>query len=207
MKKLMLSWTLVLAVAGLTFMSCGKDKDDNNKPKESNESTFKDTRDSKVYKTIKIGDQTWFAENLAYEGTLSVGSSSRPYSNLDSATKYGMQYTVDAAKVACPNGWHLPSDGEWKVLEKYLGMSDVDLDKVGYDFQRGKDKNIASKLNKGGTSKFESLNDSGTQGIYWTSTSVGFNHYARSIFEEENAVYRFEASNGNESCIRCLQNK
>jgi len=204
MKKLNLSCILILAVAGLTLISCGKDKGEN-KPEEPAVSTFKDPRDGKVYKTIRIGNQTWFAENLAYEGPFSVGSFSYPYSNLDSASKYGMQYTIDAAENACPNGWHLPSDEEWKILEKYLGMSDADLDKVGYDFQRGKDKSIASKLNRGGSSKFESLNDSGNQGIYWTSTKVGFSHYARSIFEEENAVFRFEAAGGNPTCVRCLK--
>ena len=27
----------------------------------------------------------------------------------------------------CPDGWHLPSDAEWKQLEMYLGMSETDV--------------------------------------------------------------------------------
>ncbi|MCR6641925.1 MAG: hypothetical protein NVV82_23810 [Sporocytophaga sp.] len=204
MKKLMLSWTLVLAVAGLTFMSCGKDKDDN-KPDNPAESTFKDPRDSKEYKTIRIGNQTWFAENLAYVGPLSAGSSECKNGSVDSCAKYGRRYTGDAAKVACPSGWHLPSDAEWKVLEKYFGMSDADLDKVGFDFQRGEDNNVAGKLTKGGSSKFEALNENGPQAIFWTSTDSPTMQYARSITPNENAVYRFESGDGTPTCVRCLK--
>lgn len=44
MKKLMLSWALVFALAGLTLLSCGKDKDEN-KPVNPNVGSFKDERD------------------------------------------------------------------------------------------------------------------------------------------------------------------
>jgi uncharacterized protein (TIGR02145 family) len=37
----------------------------------------------------------------------------------------------------CPDGWHLPADAEWKVLEMFLGMSQADADK--YDW-RGSDE-------------------------------------------------------------------
>src|SRR6478752_4547321 len=116
MKKLMLSWTLVLAVAGLTFMSCENDKDDNN-PVDPNAGTVKDSRDQQVYKTIKIGDQVWFAENLRYAGEVSQGYITDPYLNADSSKKYGKMYDWPAAMVSCPSGWHLPSDNEWKLLE------------------------------------------------------------------------------------------
>jgi uncharacterized protein (TIGR02145 family) len=32
----------------------------------------------------------------------------------------------------CPDGWHLPSDNEWKEMEMYLGMSQADADLKGY---------------------------------------------------------------------------
>jgi uncharacterized protein (TIGR02145 family) len=41
----------------------------------------------------------------------------------------------------CPDGWHLPSDAEWKELEMFLGISQDSLDAVGY---RG--ENVGSKL-------------------------------------------------------------
>jgi len=32
----------------------------------------------------------------------------------------------------CPQGWHLPTDDEWKVLEKFLGMPDAPLNDIKY---------------------------------------------------------------------------
>ncbi|MCH7658220.1 MAG: fibrobacter succinogenes major paralogous domain-containing protein [Bacteroidetes bacterium] len=37
----------------------------------------------------------------------------------------------------CPDGWHLPSDAEWKQLEMFLGMSQSEADDTGY---RGTDE-------------------------------------------------------------------
>ena len=32
----------------------------------------------------------------------------------------------------CPDGWHIPSDDEWKELEMYLGMSQLDADMYNF---------------------------------------------------------------------------
>ena len=40
---------------------------------------------------------------------------------------YGALYNWHAAINACPAGWHLPSETEWKKLELYLGMSSEDM--------------------------------------------------------------------------------
>lgn len=85
--------------------------------------TFKDPRDNHVYRIVKIGNQTWFAQNLQYAGP--VGSSRCHSDNYIQCDVYGRLYQRDKAMTACPTGWHLPSLDEWKVLFEYVGGTDV----------------------------------------------------------------------------------
>jgi uncharacterized protein (TIGR02145 family) len=84
---------------------------------------FVDNRDSKTYKWVKIGEQVWMAENLAFNTT--VGNRYVYNFNSNNIKTYGMLYNWEAAKSACPDGWHLPSNIEWKKLIEYLGGTDV----------------------------------------------------------------------------------
>ena len=108
--------------------------------------TMTDSRDKKVYKTVKIGGQTWMAENLNYADsatTPSLLNRSWCYNN-DSANcaVAGRLYTwaaaIDSAQLykdksidcgyhktcalpdtvygICPPGWHLPTRAEWDTL-------------------------------------------------------------------------------------------
>ncbi|WP_045467861.1 FISUMP domain-containing protein [Sporocytophaga myxococcoides] len=200
MKKLMLSWTLVLAVAGLSLMSCGKDKDDN-KPEDPAESTFKDPRDNKVYKTIRIGNQTWFAENLNYDLPSNIGSSACAS---DSCDKYGKMYPADAALLACPKGWHLPSDAEWKLLEHNLGMTDADTAKSGSE-SRGVAEGVLKKMTIGGTSKFDIVLNADKIAEYWTSTKLNGSQYSRFFSGNSKNIYRELQGPGAYKSVRCLK--
>ncbi|MCL2260368.1 MAG: fibrobacter succinogenes major paralogous domain-containing protein [Fibromonadales bacterium] len=79
--------------------------------------TVTDSRDGKRYKALKIGNQTWMAENMNY-----AAEGSRCYKDLESnCNTYGRLYSWDASKEACPAGWHLPTNYEWTVLINYAG--------------------------------------------------------------------------------------
>jgi uncharacterized protein (TIGR02145 family) len=91
--------------------------------------TFIDARDGKIYKTVKIGNQTWMAENLKYATTSGSWCYTIPYDANDgekaNCAKYGRLYDWATAKSACPEGWHLPSKDEWQTLIDYLGGNNV----------------------------------------------------------------------------------
>lgn len=83
-----------------------------------------DNRDGKTYKTVKIGTQTWMAENLAYKSENGCWA----YNNDESNVKnLGYYYNWETAKNVCPEGWHLPSADELKQLFNYISKEN------GYD--------------------------------------------------------------------------
>lgn len=50
--------------------------------------------------------------------------------------KYGYLYSYEGALEAVPEGWCLPTDEDWKKLEKYLGMKEGESDE--FDVWRGR---------------------------------------------------------------------
>jgi uncharacterized protein (TIGR02145 family) len=98
-----------------------------------------DTRDGKVYKTVVIGSNTWMAENLNvstfrngdpiyeaktnedWEKAAKEGKPAWCYYNNDhlNGKEFGKLYNYFAlidSRGLSPEGWHIPSRGEWDVV-------------------------------------------------------------------------------------------
>ena len=112
------------------------------------ENYFVDNRDGKTYRMVKIGDQTWMAQNLNYKGPSDKDTIGSCYGNNSAnCNKYGRLYTwatamgstedkcgdgkncdiSERARGICPEGWHLPSNDEWQTL---LEHTDRDAKKL-----------------------------------------------------------------------------
>ncbi|MFW5879391.1 MAG: FISUMP domain-containing protein [bacterium] len=147
-----------------------------------------DERDGKKYNTVKLGNQWWMAENLAYLPEISLKREmdleTPAYYVLDDDSlhlcedveiakstefykRFGVLYNWKAACNSCPDGWHLPSDDEWKELELYVGMSETVIDSFG---NRG---DIADKL------KSTSKSDWFINNIYWQGGTNEYNFDAK----------------------------
>lgn len=186
---------------------------------------FKDSRDNKSYGIIKIGNQTWFAENLNY-----TTGKSWCYNDDETNCKiYGRLYGWETAMTACPDGWRLPSNEDWEELIQYLGGYDV------AGFKLKKDGTIESgnglwegpglwgKANAEGTNevcfsalpggyKIQGLGYTtiNTQGNWWSSSEENIENEATfySLSRSHGKISRFtnyrNKSNGM-SC-RCIKN-
>jgi len=132
-------------------------------PSTWNYSTFTDVRDGKSYKSIKIANQEWMAENLAFK---TENGSWKIYDKEGIGYNYGLLYTWEAARQAVPAGWHLPTDAEWKQLEMSLGMSQADADSID---SRG--TNEGGKLK---TTKGWAADGSGTDEVGFSAIAGGF---------------------------------
>jgi len=126
---------------------------------ELKENTFIDARDGRVYKTVAIGTQIWFAENFAYlpivdTEDISVygykGISVKEAKKTESYKKYGALYSWEKANELAPRGWRLPTDADWLQLETAVGMPKELATKSGW---RG-NKNIINALKENGSSGF-----------------------------------------------------
>jgi uncharacterized protein (TIGR02145 family) len=210
--------------------------------KAQTNNTFTDSRDGHVYKTITMGNQVWMAENLAYLPSV-VGPDTDSYNTryqyvhgymgtsvseakaTDNFQTYGVLYNWPAAMCACPAGWHLPTDKEWKILEMHLGMSQTQADAIEW-----RATNEGGKLKETGTTHWNSPNTGATNeygftalpgggrsydgnfyniGLYgtWWSASESNAELAwyRRVYYDNNVVYRYDYDKNDAFSIRCIK--
>jgi len=177
-----------------------------------------DSRDSKSYATVTIGTQCWMKQNLNIGTMVNDSDRQMNDSLIEkycygnssaNCTTYGALYqwpeamalptscvTTDcSAQVQtprhqgiCPVGWHMPTDTEFKTLEMYLGMTQVQADATGW---RGTDQ--GTKLKVAGSSGFNGMlagyilfnfsfsHELGNYGYFWSSNSSSYDAYQRGL--------------------------
>ena len=156
-----------------------------------------DSRDGNVYRTVQIGNQIWMAENLKYLPEVNNGGSSyeepRYYvynytgNNVDEAKAtpeyktYGVLYNWTSAQIACPAGWHLPSDEEWTILTDYLGgNAGGKLKEAGEDHWQSPNTGATNESGftalPGGSYNSGYFDGIGFYGNWWSATEYGTNY-------------------------------
>jgi len=168
--------------------------------------------DGKKYKSVKIGEQEWMAENLNIE----TPAGSWCYNNdSKNCEKYGRLYDWETAIHVCPSGWHLPSDAEWTTLTNNLGGEDVAGTKmkstVGWNDFEGKTGNGTNTsgfagLPGGYRNFFGILDYIGFNGNWWSSTEANTNDaWDRSLNYTNGKVYRYYYYKLDGSSVRCIK--
>lgn len=210
--------TIILIIISAGLVSCY--------PREIeivSDGSITDARDSQIYHYITIGTQNWLLENMNYAGKDSSGSWC--YKDLASnCATYGRLYTWDAALKACPQGWHLPSDKEWKELEIFLGMPASEADSTIWRETEAVGIQIKATWdwNSGGTgentSRFTALPagfrepDGQYQFIgdicnFWTSSYSSESHaWGRALIYYSPGVYRWKYEKEEAYSVRCVMN-
>jgi uncharacterized protein (TIGR02145 family) len=159
------------------------------------------TYEGKVYNTLLIGDQCWLKENLNV-GTMINGTEEMTdnsviekycYDNDPANCEiYGglyqwnemMQYTIILSlQGICPDGWHLPEDGEWIILSDFLG---------GVEIAGGKMKEV-------GTTHWKSPNVGATNESGFTALPGGDRSYIGSFENLADNAFFWSSSEDNSS--------
>ncbi|MBL0341822.1 MAG: fibrobacter succinogenes major paralogous domain-containing protein [Bacteroidetes bacterium] len=201
--------------------------------------------DGNEYKTVKIGNQWWMAENLKVSkynngtpipfvqdpnfGWATVQDACCLYNNSSNSTGYlyNFEAVTNTSKLA-PEGWHIPTDSEWKQLELHLGMSGSEVDFTGW---RGSNEGEKLKMEaNSGWAFYENVwatNESGFSaeagscivfngklgnpgiqynGFWWTSSEDSDTEaWYRHMDYKERRIFRFHGQNNYGFSIRCVK--
>lgn len=136
-----------------------------------------DSRDGHKYRVVKISGKTWMVENLNIETANSYCYDDDNFN----CNKYGRLYTWEAAKMACLNGWHLPSSADW---------ADVDTDDLGI-----------SALPGGYRFSDGSFGNVGSDGGWWTATEYN----ASNAYGHSDRMGEYNYDKGIAFSVRCVQ--
>jgi uncharacterized protein (TIGR02145 family) len=215
---------------------------------ERNDQTPKDVMDidGNSYRTISIGSQVWMAENLRttkYSNGLPIdlvsddmiwtGLTTGAYCWYENAEEnkgvYGALYNWYAVETGnlCPEGWHVPTEDDWKQLEIELGLTIEEIDSWGWRgvnqgsklagnadlWQNGELKSDAefslsgfNALPSGHRSQSGYFQIAGRNAAFWSSTEESDgNAYDRRLYFDSSQIGRdfFDKKSG--FSVRCIK--
>lgn len=175
---------------------------------------FTDPRDGRAYRTVELNGLIWMAENLNYD----AGEGCWFYNGKpENGEEYGRLYTWQAAQRACPPGWRLPTDEEWKSLANAYGgyydwqtLGCVGNPKLAYSalIEGGSDSNRSgfSALLGGWRGTDRSFHSLGDYGYYWSATerSSG-NMWVYNFSRISGKLYQHDYYEGFGFSCRCVR--
>lgn len=116
-----------------------------------NDMTMTDPRDGETYPVEVRDNMIWMKSNLKFN----LKDEKQCFLEDEAfCKKHGRFFTHTEAKKACPKGWHLPDDGEWRDYQK-------DRSKLNWD-----------NLGVGGCKDWDEYCDEASTGHYWSATSI-----------------------------------
>jgi len=176
--------------------------------------TFTDTRDNQSYSWVKLKDgKKWMAKNLNYKSTFSYCYDLQE-NNCD---EFGRLYDQSSVLTACPIGWHLPSDEEWKfMIKQYGGHKDDSFDDglaasnaLIYDGYTGFDSLFGGEYYVINPWLPNNWNYKGihTRSRYWSSTDgTNTNENYTYAFNSNGIISRGLSINTSRAYCRCIEN-
>ncbi len=120
-----------------------------------------------------------------YDGTNIATAKAHTEDGVNMYQTYGVLYNWPAAmngavtsssspsgvRGICPQGWHLPSDAEWKKLEMHLGMTQEEADQEVYD--RAKAAKVGAKMKETGQEHWKNGNTDATNSSGFSGRPAG----------------------------------
>jgi len=182
-------------LAGIFFLltGCG---DSNTKPEDSgsqfnpdiNYGSFTDSRDGQTYRTVRIGNLTWMAQNMNYPKNSPPDGLGCYDNDENNCKKYGKLYEwgfSGAPSYVCPSGWRLPDTTDWDNLlmtvktdrEKhgvYYRRGPVELQSQSwkYNTYHGTDIYGFSAMPGGLKTRYDYFTDIGRETIWWSANTI-----------------------------------
>ncbi len=137
---------------------------------------FTDTRDGMTYRVAKIAGLIWMVDDLRFGGPLEQHQDGIKCPDNDNCVQRGRLYTFDAAILACPEGWTLPSNEQMEELmanSQWLngicGSADALMAETG---EWGKTCGNTSGFSAIPTGEWGSSYKGDAYARYWTSTDL-----------------------------------